>query len=258
MKKKLRVEIMQELKELYYKDREEFHRRVKESSENLYESMYEILRELSKDTLLRYIEEGIPEEIFFDSMTDIDIWAEDYKKQHGRYGLKEYKWVKNSIDMKVFKIGRLQFELIEDEVIIQSLKDMGIREKIHIINTHIQAGKALDFDECQESYNKAAEFYLKREGNNSLIVFVCDSWLLNSKLQDLLEPESNIIRFQKQYKIISKDLNSRQMEKRVFGSLEANPENYDAKTTLQRKLREALMKGEKFGTSRGLFIFRKS
>lgn len=242
-------------KELYYKDREAFHSKVKENTTSFYEDMYKILRELSHDTLMRYREEGISDEIYYESMSDIDVWAEDYKQKHGRYGIEEFKWVEKSIDMQVFKLGRLQFEKIEDKTINHVLKGMGITDQVLVIDTHIQAGTPLDFHMCQESYKKAAEFFSNREKKYGTIVFVCDSWLLNSKLSELLDSESNIVKFQKQYKMVSENVNNRQLEKRVFGALEVDPKNYSAKTTLQKKLRKALVQGEKFGTARGIYIY---
>lgn len=244
-----------EYKELYYSDREEFHKMIEKNSETLYEDMYEILRELSQDTFKRYREEEIPDSIYYDTMSDIDIWAEDYKNKHGVYGIEEYKWIEKSIDMKVFKLGRLQFEKIEDEKINKSLRDMGIEKDVLILNTHIQVGEPLDFKSCQESYRKAVEFFSKREGKKSTIVFVCDSWILNPKLQKLLAPDSNIIKFQNQYKIISEDIENRQMEKRVFCTIEESPEKYIIITNLQKTLKQGLVQGGRFGTARGIFVY---
>ena len=234
-----------EYKELYYSDRDELHKRIEKNSETPYEDMHELLRELSKDALKRYREEKIPDSIYYDTMSDIDIWAQDYKSKHGVYGIEEYKWIEKSIDMKVFKIGRLQFEKIEDEETSELL-----------LNTHIQSGESLDFEKCQESYRKAAEFFSKREDKKSTIVFVCDSWLMNPKIQKLLSPDSNIIKFQNQYKIISEDIENRQMEERVFGTIEENPERYIATTNLQKNLKQALIQGERFGTAKGSFVYK--
>ncbi|MGO1469358.1 MULTISPECIES: acyltransferase domain-containing protein [Bacillota] len=239
-------------KEMYHRDRETFHKNILENSPSPYEEMYKILKEISKDTLSKYKEEGISESIYYETMSDIDLWAEEYKKKNGVLGIKEYKWVEKSIDMKVFKLGRLQFEIVEDEQTKKYLESIGIHDDIMILNTHIQAGEPLEFELCQESYKKAVEFFMSRDKEKRRIVFVCDSWLLNPKLQILLSEESNIVKFQKQYKIISEDIDDRQMEKRLFNTLEECPKDYNAVTTLQKKIKAALINGEKFGTAKGI------
>lgn len=239
-------------KEMYHKDREKFHKYILENSASPYEEMYKILKEISKDTLFKYREEGISESIYYETMSDIDIWAEEYKKKNGVLGIKEYKWVEKSIDIKVFKLGRLQFEIVEDEGAQKYLESIGIQDDIMILNTHIQAGQALEFELCQESYKKAVEFFMSRDKKKRRIAFVCDSWLLNPKLQKYLSEDSNIVKFQKQYKNISEDVDDRQMEKRVFGSVEECPKDYNAVTTLQKKLKVALIKGQKFGKVKGI------
>ena len=248
-------DILVKYKEIYYKDRETFHNNILENSLAPYEDMYQVLLEISKDTLTRYREEGIPESIYYETMSDIDVWAEDYKKKNGVLGLKEYKWIEKSLDMKVFKLGRLQFERIEDTKVYEYIRSIGIYEDVLILNTYIQSGQPLDFESCQESYKSAVKFFSNRENREAKIVFVCNSWILNPKLLDLLRADSNIAKFQKQYRIFSEDIDSRQMEERIFVNLEDNPENYKAVTTLQKKLRETLIKGEKIGTARGVFIW---
>lgn len=246
----MECKVWEKYRKLYYEDRKAFHEKMKEEAGNLYECMYEAIRSLALDTLERYREQGIDEEIYYETMSDIDVWANDYFRRHGRYGIKEFEWVEKSIDMKLFKLGRLQFEKLEDE---ESKKTLGLGSEAVLVGVHIQEGGPLDHEKCMESYAWAKSFYLV--GTEGELVFVCDSWLLNPKLKSLLGEESNIVKFQSQYEIISENGESRQMESRVFGCVEENPENYIATTSLQRKLKEALKRGERFGTAKGIYRY---
>ena len=62
-----------------------------------------------------YIEQNIPEEFFWDTFQDIAFWCDNYKKEYGQTGLGEYGWFIRHIDMTLFRLGRLQFEVMEME-----------------------------------------------------------------------------------------------------------------------------------------------
>ena len=59
----------------------------------------------------RYINLGIDEEIYYDTMSDIRIWCQ----HNGNKGLKNYRWLKNHVSFELFRIGRLQFQLYESK-----------------------------------------------------------------------------------------------------------------------------------------------
>ena len=239
-------------KELYHSNREAFHQLVFKQSQTPYEDFYYIYKEIALDVKKKYENEGIAEEIYVETMTDLDVWGEAYKREYGVLGIKEYKWIEKSLDMKIFKLGRLQFEPVEDQEVEDFIQEWGFSEEILVLNTHIQAGQALDFDLCQKSYKQAVDFFKTREGQNKKIVFVCDSWLLNPKLANLLGADTNIAKFQKQYQILSENLNNHQIEKRLFQQVEADPKRYKATTSLQKHVKDCLMKGEQFGSCKGV------
>lgn len=242
-----------EYKFLYYQDRKEFHKKIFQNLNKPYEELYYIYKEIAKDTLEKYKTRNIPEEIFYNSITDIEVWANDYKEKNGVYGIKEYEWIEQTLDMKVFKLGRLQFSMADKDKRKKCCSQLGVSsDKCIVIDVHIQKGEPLNFELCQKSYKMAEDFFnvgdLKKQ-----IIFICDSWLLSPDLKELLGETSNILDFQSQYKIIHEDKDNRQMEERVFGKIEDNPQNYVANTTLQRNLKEKLKLGKKFGTAIGIY-----
>ncbi len=218
--------------------------------------MYYILKELKDELREKYLQKKIDLEIFQDSITDIDIWAKDYYKKYGKVGIREFQWLELTMDMRVFKLGRFQFEKIEDPEAEAYLAKRGIVKNAIQLNVHIQEGGPLDFRECQKSYKKAAKFYDKFY-NFDWIAFVCDSWLLNQELKDMLPRNSNIISFQKQYHIISEKRRSRQFEERVFGTIKNNPLEYKARTSLQKRAKEVLIKKRSLGMAKGIYIISK-
>lgn len=229
---------------------------VSDGSDKYFQMRYAEAKRRCQDTLAKYRLEGIPDQIYYDTMSDIDIWAEDYKKNNGHYGIKDMSWIEKSLDMKVFKLGRLQFEALEGEMLQKIIKESGLDGEILVLDTHIQSGSPLEEARCEESYNLAEKFYKQRGYEFSRILFTCDSWLLNPKLKNMLSMESNIIKFQNRYTLISHDSESRQMEERVFGELKEDLSQYPKDTSLQENLKKELLKGEKLGTARGLFQWK--
>ena len=54
---------------------------------------------------------GIDEAVTVDTLSDIEVWMRDYHSRHGRWGLAEKDWLWLHFSGKVFKLGRLQFEM---------------------------------------------------------------------------------------------------------------------------------------------------
>jgi len=63
-----------------------------------------------KDAKAAFDRRGIPESVFWDSMTDVGIWSRDYFSKTGLPGIGEPQWVAKSLKLEVIRLGRLQFE----------------------------------------------------------------------------------------------------------------------------------------------------
>ena len=54
---------------------------------------------------------GIDEAVTVDTLSDIEVWMRDYHQRHGRWGVAQKGWLWLHFSGKVFKLGRLQFEM---------------------------------------------------------------------------------------------------------------------------------------------------
>ena len=211
-----------------------------------------------------YRKENLSDEIYIDNMKDLDIWAKKYEKENGVKGLykEHFEWVNNILEMKVIKLGRLQFEIMEktDDDLQNILKKNcpieNFNKNFLFINVHIREGEKLEFKACEKSYKMAENFYKSKGYSFSKIVFVCYSWLLNPDLKILLPENSNIIRFQKKYNIFFSNENEEkpQIIERIFEKTEKDIENWEQNTILQKKLKEAWLKGQRFPMTKGYFM----
>ena len=83
---------------------------------------------------------------------------------------------------------------------------------------------------------------------SSYKLYDCESWLLSPALKELLEKESGILQFQNCFEIQSVNLENRQAEERVFGSILEDPEAYPENTSLQKALKKLFVRREKNGS----------
>ena len=188
---------------------------------------------------------GIPESIFRDNLTDITLWTEDYWEKHGTPGFAEWEWVANTFLLRVFRLGRLQFEpsVLEKDALQYPAGTT-------VLEVHIPAGEPLDVSSVEESMKKAPVFF-ENHFRRQFALFRCHSWLLSPQLKKLLPEQSRILRFQNLFTVYGED-SERQAEERVFGYLSDDPALYPEGTSLQRSLKQALLDGQPVGMGMGI------
>lgn len=225
----------QSFKELFYEDSKAFFAEAdrRTDRERLY--LYLYIR-MAADLYPAFVEKGISGKVYVDTFYDITIWYNQCVKKKGVPGLVEERWLSLALRMKIFRLGRLQFEPDEDR---------------HVLHVHIPEGEPLDDAACGESFAIAEEFF-----GPEYTIFDCESWLLSPKLQKLLKPDSNILKFQNRFQIEKIIYPFRQAEERVFGRVREDKEQYPESTSLQRAVKAMVLTGEDVGIGYGV-IYRK-
>lgn len=205
-----------------------------------------ILGHLADYALNTNLEHGISKEITVSTLKDINIWLDNYEKQYGVIGLGEFHWLILHYTSRLFRLGRLQFQL--------TLADYHIPSGDFVIETHIPQGEPLDFEECRLSFLMAATFYQETFPEYKADYFMCHSWLLNPYLGEILDESTNIVRFMRLWSLYDTPSdNSAQAIERVFGfgfqwgEIMRAPEN----TGLQRALKKHLLSGKSLDAMAG-------
>ncbi len=201
---------------------------------------------LAADVYATYREKDISRQVYFQTFSDITIWAKRHYALSGKVGLTEHVWLQNHLKLKLFRLGRLQFmpSPLGFSVDVNGIK---IPEDEIALTVHIAEGTSLLPEEIDSSFSRAKNFF--RIG---YCAYTCESWLINRKLKELLPPDSNIIKFQNRFIQLSEDLSSRQAEERVFGRLHDAPSDYPQDSSLQRVLSGYLAGGNRLGTAFGI------
>ncbi len=210
---------------------------------------------ISERTYMEYKRLGIDDEVFFSSMDDFAISSRQGVDRTGVYGIPrspDRPWQRLILDMKIFRLGRLQFELYTSPCDAE-VDGVKICKDEPCINVHIPGYAPLKEETCEKSYALAREFFKKYFGMEKC-VFVCHSWLLAPWLAEVLSENSGISRFQSKYKIVETTEDSFGTILYVFAREQKNPENYPEDTTLQRLVKERILKSEPLQMSLGFRI----
>ena len=187
---------------------------------------------------------GIDEDIIIDTLRDFVTWTNTWTKLKGELYLGELIWLNRHIDMKLFRLGRLQFCMSTAE---HDIHEKGISEGDKVIEIHIPEGDALTKEACVESIERAKIFLKKHFPEFSYNCFLTHTWLLDDTLTQFLKPESNILKFQTLFDKVYKNESSAILRYTI--GWDTMPENLTEKTpsnSFGQKIKEYFLSGGKF------------
>jgi hypothetical protein len=112
-----------------------------------------------------------------------------------------------------------------------------------VVHVHMPPGSPLAFDACGESFRRAAAFFPRYFPDFNYVGFACGSWLLNTWLEELIPPPSNIVRFQREVYLLPIGFHAPTMLMRIFGRVPDDLLQAPRNTKLRRAVLEAVEKG---------------
>ena len=199
------------------------------------------------DTKEQYDRLGISDNIFVDTMSDINIWCENNNNR----GLKNIGWIKNHLSCEIFRLGRLQFQLYECKNPTLNYSKLPFKFGDRLIYIHIPQGERLDLSSCIESIKKANVFFKQFFPDFEYKYYFCESWLLYENNKDFMTESSNIIQFMSLFDIAYSIHYENQAIERIFGKKHRNINKYPESTTLQKNTKSYLQNGGKLGLGIG-------
>ncbi len=210
---------------------------------------------LSIHTRELYEEKNISYDFFLGSMSDLRAKLMECYELYGVWGTSVAWWEIDLFNLNLIALGRLQYELIP----FQEEYTFGVH-RLHpgdmVVNIHIPSLGPLLYDDCKESFKKAA-LYFKDCFKEQPVPFVCRSWLLYPEHREFLPPNSNILKFMSFFDIISSAISEKKADLwRVFyKDWEKAPMDLPRNTSIQRAYADWLIKGNPIGTGVGVFFY---
>ncbi len=203
-----------------------------------------------------YEEKSIPEEILFDTLSDLKLWADSYRDYSGeKIGFEEKGWLIRHTKFQLFKLGRLQFAFGEAECTDEEYE---INKGESIIEVHIPSGGRLSLEECEKSFEKAEHFFKKYFPEYEYRFYTCHSWLLDDNLRKILREDSNILKFRELFSVIREDASNAAL-KYIFrwNIKEEEISDYECVNSMQKSMKEYFTSGGKLYESYGIIKRKK-
>lgn len=154
---------------------------------------------MCEDLQTRYRENGIPDKILLDTLSDIVYWCKVWSDIKGELYLGEIGWLANHMRFQLFQIGRLQYCI---EPVTENLTRFGMTMGEHYLAIHIPATGPLCREDCEQSIAMARGFFETYFPELQYSWFCCFSWLLDDTLQKILPANSNILKFAALFQIV--------------------------------------------------------
>ena len=195
-----------------------------------------------------YRRAGIDNAIYVNTMRMFTRFANEHLASYGAYGFDRGAWTYRILASVIFRLNQLEFEMftLRDDV-----EGYGSRGD-PVISVHIPSDAILSRRELDSTYTMAKRFLSEYFGDFAYKYIYCASWLLSPVLQDLLKPDSRILEFQSDYKIINyiadNDSYMVWVYKRKYEDLKSLPET----TTLAKNIKNHLLGGGKIGIGYGI------
>lgn len=214
---------------------------------------------LTKHLKALYLSQGIDLTIWHDSVLDLKYKLEECKHVRGVRGIFVAFWMPGWFKMTRFALGRLQFEIVDFGREYQ--KDgMTLGKDSKVLNMHIpRSGQPLSKELYEDSFARAKAFFADRlpvdQRPGEKVPFVCHSWLLYPALTEFVSEKSNVLRFMKEFEILSWDHSDGESLWCLFDTAERNPDRLPTDTSLRRAFVARLQNGGRVGWGYGI-LFR--
>lgn len=215
---------------------------------------------LAQKVYEKYRERNIPDEIFYDTMSDITVWVNTLKREENVDGLKNIGWLYNHFKFELFKIGRLQYQFFKTNYVVSGvpflkISQMTVKNHRPVLNIHIPEGEPLSFDKCKDSINSAKEFFGKYFPEYKFDGFVCESWLLDPNNALFMDNSKNIVKFADLFDtVVRTKRNSFEIVKRLWGKEIKSAKDitdFPEITDLQKRTKTYILSGSKTGSGYG-------
>lgn len=229
-----------------------------ESGVNVYTVWLLFLIQASQPAVNAYLEKGVPEDIVWDTFSDLKFKVLECKNVHGVWGNFVAFWYPIFFSCDLVKLGRLEYESTTYEGKEPYEKNgFVINPGDPVKSIHIpSSGEPFDEAARLDSYKRAYEFF-RDELDGRPLVCVCHSWLLYPQNRVILSPASNIVSFIGDFDLIESGSEEVFHDAwRVFGGEYQKPTaELPEKTSMQRAFKNWLLQGKQTGYGFGVLIF---
>lgn len=181
-------------------------------------------------------EREIPEDVTWATLRDVGLQIANYEVRHGRPGFDGAFWVWPHFRSEALTVGRLQYD--RRRVPLDADGSLAVHRGSPALGVHIPALGPLSSEACAASLERARKFHAVHFPEEAFDIGICESWLMDGQLASYLPEASNIVRFQRRFRL--DDTWSRPADDDVirftFGRIPDRLDDLPQTTTLERAL----------------------
>jgi hypothetical protein len=150
---------------------------------------------------------GIPDDVSWATLADFGRHLAVVRRLHGGPGADPPMWLRNHFRGALYQLGRLQFQRSRVWYGQAALDRLGVafEHGDAALDLHIPEGGPLAPDACDHALRRARGFFPRHFPDERYQLVICTSWLLDDQLGAYLRPESNIMRFQRRFRLLPGD-----------------------------------------------------
>lgn len=200
-------------------------------------------------TLSHHRERGIPDDVSWATLADLGDKMAMHRRAYGVGGLNKQNWLTLHLRGGIVTLGRLQFALADAA---EYGGGPSGRPHEQVLGVHIPGGGPLSPAACTTAFEQAPIFFARHFPAHTTSIAMCSSWLLDEQLAAYLPAQSNILRFQERFTLLSgaHDGDGDIMEF-VAGRANLPWAELPRRTSLERGIAEHLESGRHFAVRTG-------
>jgi GNAT domain-containint protein/N-acyltransferase family protein len=196
-----------------------------------------------------HVKRRIPDDVSWATLSDLGRNLVRDRQLLGDGGLRTSGWLTLHFRGSIFELGRLQFNRMK--VRAAHVADAFL-EGAPALGIHIPESGPLTPESCDDSFAQAQLFFARHFPETPTRLGICNSWLLDPQLADYLEPESNIMRFQRRFTLVGEGHDGdADILRFVFHRLTPNIDDLPQRTTLERGIVAHLREGKHWRSPTG-------
>ena len=191
----------------------------------------------------------IPDDISWATLSDLGRNLKRDRLLMGDGGLRTSGWLTLHFRGALYQLGRLQFNRMT--VRAPHVAD-AFREGDPAIGVHIPESGPLTPAACEDSLAQASTFFARYFPDTPTRLAICTSWLLDPQLAEYLEPDSNIVGFQRRFTLVGEGYEGdADVLRFVFHRIAPNIDDLRQRTTLERAIVAHLKAGKHWRSRTG-------
>ena len=125
-----------------------------------------------------------------------------------------------------------------------------------MLSMHIPAGGTMSLSQCVDSMRKAFEFFPKIFPDRPFVGIDCNSWIFGTQLEDILEPDSNLVEYLREGYLFPVKTNPNSGHFFIFYRNDGDLEKYPRENDFQQRIYDWLAAGRPWRNS-GWFVLKE-